>query len=63
MTWLRRKWRWLMAVWRIDLAAVCELSAGRGPHNDFHDYPDDETGQPWHFVPLKCKRCGKEFYI
>lgn len=56
-------WKWFLARFRLDLAAVCEMSEGRGPHNDYHDYPDDEHGQPDHMVPLKCKRCGKVFYI
>lgn len=60
---LARLWRRLQARFRWNLTAVCELSKGRGPHNDYHDYPDDIHGQPWHFMPLKCKRCGKEFYI
>lgn len=60
---LRRWWRWVLARYRLDLAAVCEMSLGRGLFDDFHDYPDDEAGQPWHMVELKCKRCGKTFYI
>ncbi len=44
------------------MTAVCEQSAGKGLY-DYHDYPDDEHGQPWHFVPLRCKRCGKEFFL
>ena len=60
---LRHAWRWFLARFRLNLQVVCEMSQGRGPHDDYHDYPDDEHGQPSHFVLLKCKRCGKEFYI
>jgi len=60
---MRRLWRWFLARFRLSMAAVCEMSKGRGPHNDYHDYPDDEMGAPFHMVLLKCKRCGKEFYI
>lgn len=56
----RRIWRRIQARFRLDLKVVCEESKGS---RDYHDYPDDEHGQPWHFVTLKCKRCGKEFYI
>jgi hypothetical protein len=59
----QRFWRWVQARFRLNLQVVCEMSAGRGTHNDFHDYPDSEHGQPWHMVALKCRRCGKEFYI
>ena len=59
---IRRFLKWIGARFRLDLDAVCELSRGRGL-NDYHDYPDSEHGEPWHFVTLKCKRCGKEFTI
>jgi hypothetical protein len=58
-----RLWRWFLARFRISLRAVCEMSEGRGPHDDFHDYPDTEEGQPYHFAELTCKRCGKNFYM
>jgi hypothetical protein len=57
---LYRFWRRFLARMRFDLAAVCEES--RGPR-DYHDYPDTIHGQPDHFIPLTCKRCGKEFFI
>lgn len=60
---LRTFYRWFLARFRLNLQVVCEESAGKGPHEDYHDYPDDVHGQPWHFVPLKCVRCGKEFFI
>ncbi len=60
---LRRWWLWFLARFRLDMDAVCEMSRNRGMHDDFHDYPDDITGQPAHFVALVCKRCGKPFYI
>ncbi len=68
--WLfRRNWRilpvskWLLARFRLDMRAVCDLSAGRGLYDDFHDYPDDVIGTPAHFVEMTCKRCGKRFCI
>jgi hypothetical protein len=42
--------------------AVCEMSKGMGLA-DYHDYPDDVQGEPWHFAELTCKRCGKTFTI
>jgi hypothetical protein len=60
---MRRLWRWFLAYFRLSKKAVCEMSQGRGPFDDYHDYPDDEFGLPAHFVPLVCKRCGKKFYL
>lgn len=57
--WFKRFLAW----YRWDLDLVCELSKDKGPFNDYHDYPDDPQGQPWHWTKLKCKRCGKGFYI
>ncbi len=54
---------WITGRFRLDNLAICQLSANLGPHEDYHDYHDSEHGQPDHFVPLRCKRCGKEFYI
>jgi hypothetical protein len=59
---MRRFWRWVQARFRLSESAVCELSKGMGLV-DYHDYPDDEHGQPVHFATLKCVRCGKEFTI
>jgi hypothetical protein len=58
-----RWWRWFLARFRLDLTTVCEMSRGRGLHDDYHDYPDDVLGEPAHFVTLTCKRCGKTFTI
>ena len=55
--------KFIIAFLRLNKKIVCEMSAGLGPWSDFHDYPDDEIGIPWHMTKLKCKRCGKEFYI
>jgi hypothetical protein len=60
MSWAGRLWRRFLAFYRLDLAAVCEMSCGK---RDYHDYPDDEHSEPWHFVELTCRRCGKKFYI
>lgn len=59
---LKRWYRWLLAVFHLSESAVCEFSRGLGP-DDYHDYDDTEEGQPYHFVLLTCKRCGKTFYI
>lgn len=58
-----RLWKLAKAWFRTDLAAVCEMSKGRGPRSDFHDWPDSTVGQPWHFYSHTCKRCGKVFEI
>lgn len=55
-------WKHFKGRMRLDLNLVCELSKTMGMY-DYHDYPDDEIGTPCHFVILKCKRCGKEFYM
>jgi hypothetical protein len=60
---VRRLWPWFLARFRLSKAAACEMSRGLGPHEDFHDYKDDVLGTPDHFVLMKCKRCGKGFYI
>jgi hypothetical protein len=60
MRWL---WLYFLAYFRLSDHAICEMSKGRGSHTDFHDYPDDAIGKPYHFIPLKCRRCGKEFFI
>lgn len=60
---LRYLVKWFKARFRTDLAAVCELSKGRGMRDDFHDPLDDEHGYfMCHMVTLKCVRCGKEFF-
>jgi hypothetical protein len=59
----RKSYRWFLARFRLDLQVVCEESSGLGPHEDYHDYPDTKEKEPWHFILLKCERCGKEFYI
>jgi hypothetical protein len=56
-------WRLALAWFRLSPSAVCEMSAGRDLHNDFHDYPDGEAGEPWHMYTHRCRRCGKEFTI
>lgn len=60
---MRRLWVWFLAFFRLDKAAVCELSRGRGLADDYHDYPDTAEKQPSHFVTLVCERCGKRFTI
>lgn len=60
---LQRMWKWFLARFHLSDTAVCELSAGLGSHEDYHDYQDSEEGEPWHFIELTCKRCKKTFYI
>lgn len=56
-------WRKLLATFRLSESAICEMSVGLPPHNDYHDYGDDVGGMPWHFCEMTCKRCDKKFYI
>ena len=56
-------WTRFLAFFRLSVRAVCKASVGRGLHDDYHDYPDSETPQPWHFHTHRCRRCGKEFVI
>lgn len=59
---IRRAWRWFLAVTRLDLTAVCEMSNGGAA--DYHDYPDDGRHPvPMHFHAYRCSRCGKTFGI
>jgi len=60
---LRCVWicKWFLARFHLSELAVCEMSKGLGPADDYHDYPDDVLGTPCHFVTMRCKRCGKEF--
>lgn len=61
---MKRLWLWFLARFRLSESAICEMSKGRGLHNDFHDYPDSTNGGiPWHFYEHECKRCGKKFTI
>lgn len=60
---MKRFFLWLLAILHASDYAVCEMSKGRGAFDDYHDYMDDECGEPWHFVPMRCRRCGKQFYI
>ncbi len=60
---MTRLWRWFLATFRFDLKVVCEESVGRGLYDDYHDYPDNDPPEPWHFYVMKCQRCGKEFTI
>jgi len=56
-------WRFL-AYWRLNQRAICEMSKGRGLHDCYHDYPDeDEVAAPMHFHVYTCRFCGKEFFI
>jgi hypothetical protein len=55
-------WRKFLALFRLDLSAVCDQSAGMGLI-DYHDYPDSQHGEPWHFYVMTCRRCGKQFTI
>lgn len=57
-------WLWFLARFRLSESAVCEMSKGRGLHDDFHNYPDSTNGGlPWLFYEHECKRCGKKFTI
>lgn len=60
---MKRFWMWFLACFHLSDAAVCEMSKGRGPHEDYHDYQDDVIGSPMHFADLECKRCGKKFFM
>lgn len=53
----------LLAYFRLSPYWVCEMSRGRGLHDDYHDYRDSDPPQPWHFHIHHCRRCGKPFYI
>ncbi len=58
-------WKQFLAMFRLSKTAVCEMSAERGLHDDYHDYPDgvdDDLGAV-HFYTYTCRRCGKEFQI
>lgn len=60
-------WMLFLAAFRLSDDAVCAMSRGLPPGEDFHagedfhDYPDSVTGESWHMHT--CRRCGKEFTI
>lgn len=60
---MKKLWQLFLAYFRLSDKAVCEQSKGKGPYDCYHDYPDTEDGEPWHMIEVKCKRCGKGFYI
>jgi len=60
---MRHIWKFFLAYFRLDLAAVCEMSKGRDEYNDFHDYRDSVVGGPWYLTRHVCKRCSKLFRI
>ncbi len=60
---LRKLWLWFLARFRLSKQAVCEMSEGKGSHEDYHDYDDSNTPFPMHFYEYECNRCGKKFYI
>ena len=61
---MTRLWKLLLAYFHWSDSAVCEMSAGRDEHHDFHDWMDGTgLGTPIHGYRYKCARCGKEFFI
>ena len=62
---MRHAWKRFLAYMRWNKSAVCEMSVGKGLHDDYHDYPDgtDDDLGPVHFYTYTCRRCGKEFTI
>jgi hypothetical protein len=62
-TMMARWWKFFLALTRLSSEAVCEMSAGRGLNNDFHNYRDSIVGQPGNGYTHTCERCGKPFVI
>jgi hypothetical protein len=56
-------WDHFLAYFHLSQMCVCNLSAGRGEYDDYHDYQDSEIGAPLHEYLHTCKHCGKEFRI
>jgi hypothetical protein len=59
---IARAWKWFLALTRLDLDAVCELSAGLPEDADLHDWRDQGI-RPWPGYRYTCRRCGKRFTI
>ena len=58
-----RAWRHFLALTRLSLGAVCEVSASLGPH-DYHTFADDADAVTWDTRGCgHCRRCGKSFRI
>jgi hypothetical protein len=55
-------WRWFLAWTRLDLRVVCEEST---VDHDYHAIPDDDgpAYQAEQGLPMRCRRCGKRFYL
>jgi hypothetical protein len=60
---MARWWKFFLALTRLSSEAVCEMSAGRGLNNDFHNYRDSVVGQPGNGYKHTCERCGKPFVV
>jgi hypothetical protein len=60
---MARWWKFFLALTRLSSEAVCEMSAGRGLNNDFHNYRDSVVGQPGNGYTHTCERCGKPFVL
>jgi hypothetical protein len=60
---MARWWKFFLALTRLSSEAVCEMSAGRGLNNDFHNYHDSVVGQPGNGYTHTCERCGKPFVV
>jgi hypothetical protein len=61
MSFWRHAWLYWLAWFRLSPYAVCAMSQGRGMADDFHDYPDTQSKEPFHMSTDYCVRCGKEF--
>lgn len=59
---MKKFWQWLLAYFRLNDKAVCEMSKGRDDWNDYHDYHDC-CGEPFHLELHHCRRCLKPFRI
>lgn len=52
---------WPLAFFHLSNHYICAWSAQTDEY-DYHDYTDSAEEEPWHFVKLRCERCGKRFY-
>lgn len=57
---IHRLYRRFLAVTRFNLRVVCEESEKLG-RQDYHDCDDSDAAEPWNWVNLTCRRCGKQF--
>jgi len=54
-------WHTVLAFFHLSKRSVCRMSVGAGMY-DYHDERDSDD-PPLHFGTMRCRRCGKDFWL